>query len=336
MISVVIPLYNKAHTIVNTLNTVFAQTYQDFEVIIVNDGSTDNGVEVIQRNFDDPRIKIIQQKNAGVSAARNRGVDESKGKYIAFLDGDDEWHPDYLSIINDTISKYPQAGMICTGGLIGNKKDPNKIGYRIAKKYLGQITPINFFENPCVFAHTSGLIIRKDIFNKTHGFPIGMKCCEDYACSQAVALITQTIYIGLPISKYNGGVEGQTTSIDTETRFKYLKYVVDYYNLVMTDFITWHSTNKIFKVFFKYDIRHRIKEYMKRKDYRSLNYFIDNLSTTNTNLFMPWEMIFYRKKIRFITILWINFTKVIWRLNKYPIVGEKINPHLIETEYRKW
>lgn len=122
MISVVIPLYNKAHTIVNTLNTVFAQTYQDFEVVIVNDGSTDNSVEVVQQHFNDKRIRIIHQKNAGVSVARNRGVDESKGDYIAFLDGDDEWHPDYLSIINDTISKYPQAGMICTGGLIGNKK----------------------------------------------------------------------------------------------------------------------------------------------------------------------------------------------------------------------
>ena len=73
MFSIIIPLYNKAHTIVNTLNTVFAQTFQDFEVIIINDGSTDNGVEVIQQHFNNPRIRIIQQKNAGVSAARNRG-----------------------------------------------------------------------------------------------------------------------------------------------------------------------------------------------------------------------------------------------------------------------
>lgn len=93
MISVIIPLYNKAHTIVNTLNTVLNQTYHDFEVVIVNDGSTDNGVEVIKQNFNDLRIRIINQKNAGVSAARNRGIQESRGKWISFLDADDEWMP---------------------------------------------------------------------------------------------------------------------------------------------------------------------------------------------------------------------------------------------------
>ena len=71
MISVVIPLYNKAHTIVNTLQTVLNQTFKDFEVIIINDGSTDNGVEVINKHFNDSRIKIINQDNQGVSAARN-------------------------------------------------------------------------------------------------------------------------------------------------------------------------------------------------------------------------------------------------------------------------
>lgn len=62
MISVIIPLYNKAHTIINTLNTVLKQTYQDFEVIIVNDGSTDNGVEIIQQHFNDKRLRIVNQK----------------------------------------------------------------------------------------------------------------------------------------------------------------------------------------------------------------------------------------------------------------------------------
>lgn len=88
MISIVIPLYNKAHTIVHTLNAVFKQEYQDFEVIIVDDGSTDNGVGIIQQHFHDNRIRIFHQENQGVSVARNRGVEEARCEYVALLDGD--------------------------------------------------------------------------------------------------------------------------------------------------------------------------------------------------------------------------------------------------------
>ena len=115
-ISIVIPLYNKAHTIVKTLKTVFAQTYQYFEVIIVNDGSTDNGVQLILEHFKDPRIRIISQENAGVSAARNRGIEEAKGDWVAFLDADDEWLPGYLNEISILISEFPHLQMLGTGG----------------------------------------------------------------------------------------------------------------------------------------------------------------------------------------------------------------------------
>lgn len=336
MISVVIPLYNKAHTIVNTLTTVINQTYKDFEVIIVNDGSTDNGVDVIKSNFNDPRIRIINQENAGVSAARNRGVKEAKGDWIAFLDGDDEWHPEYLAIIQQAILEYPDAGMICTGGKYGNIKNKELTSYRIAKKYINQIRPINFFENPCVFSHTSGLAVRKKIFNQTHGFPTGMKCCEDFACTQAIALITTTIYIGLPISKYNGGVEGQTTSIDASTRYKYLKYVVEYYNLVMNDFIKSGKKNKLFQIYFKYDIRHRIKGFMTFKDYKGFDYFINHLSNENLKLFSKTEINFYKKKNKTLSVIWILFTKCIWRTHCFPIVGEKVNIKRIDRKYVSW
>lgn len=335
MISVIIPLYNKAHTIVNTLNTVFNQTYQNFEVIIVNDGSTDNGVEVIKQNFNDSRIRIISQSNAGVSAARNKGVDESRGEWVSFLDGDDEWHPDYLSIVSNAISQYPEVGMICTGGLYGNVKNPSKVGYRMASKYTNKITIVNFFENPCVFSQTSGLSVKKSIFKKTQGFPLGMKCCEDYACTQAIALITKTLYIGLPISKYNGGVEGQITSLDAETKFKYLKYVVDYYNLVMNDYLINQSTNKVFKIYFKYDIRHRIKDFIISNDKRGLNFFLTNLSNEVLNLFSSYEISLYKEQ-RALSLLWINFTKLIWMTHGYPIVGENISINKLQNKYRKW
>lgn len=110
MISIVIPLYNKKDQVSNTIATVLAQTYQDFEVIIVNDGSTDDSVAEVEK-VQDSRIRLIHQQNAGVSVARNRGIEASKGDLIAFLDADDEWTPGYLETQYQLFRKYPDCGV---------------------------------------------------------------------------------------------------------------------------------------------------------------------------------------------------------------------------------
>lgn len=112
MISVVIPLYNKERSIVSTIESVLSQTYIEWELIIVNDGSTDNSIEVVQNFFaglknEDYRLKILSQENTGVSAARNKGIMEAKGEYIAFLDGDDIWNKDFLKEMARLIEEFP-------------------------------------------------------------------------------------------------------------------------------------------------------------------------------------------------------------------------------------
>lgn len=101
-ISIVIPLYNKEHTIRNTLETVLTQSYTDYEIIVVNDGSTDHSVDRI-KEINDKRINLICQSNAGVSSARNSGIMHAKGKWILFLDADDTLMPDALKIFMDSI-----------------------------------------------------------------------------------------------------------------------------------------------------------------------------------------------------------------------------------------
>lgn len=336
MISVVIPLYNKAKTIVNTLKTVFNQTNNDFEVVIINDGSNDNGVEVIENNFNDKRIRIISQNNKGASVARNRGVEESQGDWIAFLDGDDEWHPEYLEYVSKAIKEFPTVGMVCTGGLVCNLKDKEKIFYRLANKYLGRILKVNYFENPHVFAHTSGTVVNRSIFNKTHGFPVGMTPCQDFACFQAIALISDTVYIGLPISKYVGGVEGQTTDADKEMRFIFMKNYVVYFNLIMDDFKKSNRENEKFESFIRYFIRHFFKIFIIQEDLRSLNYFCTYLSPDASSLLFKFEKVLYKSKLHLLSLGWINFTKVIWRFSRPPIVGERINLEAIPKRFRVW
>lgn len=333
MISVVIPLYNKAHTIVNTLNTVFNQTYQNFEVIIVNDGSTDNGVEVINQTFIDSRIKIINQKNAGVSAARNRGVDESCGEYVAFLDGDDEWHSEYLSIMCELIMKYPHVGLFLCAGLIYNAD--GSVSYRIASKYEGKKCIINLFENPEVFLHTSGTIVNKMLFNKTHRFIIGMKQFEDKLAIQATALLTQTVYCGIPLTKYKGGIAGQLTQINRKD-----PQIVDsellYFNMIMEDCHNISQYNKYCYIFIQYYLRHCLKLILKQHNYVKLDYFLNHLSARSKKLLCSFELFFMKSHFRKLAIVWIDFTKVCWRMRGFPYAGQKVNTKIIDDKYLSW
>jgi len=105
MISVIIPLYNKEKTISRAIHSVLNQVYKNFEIIIVNDGSTDKSLEIVQ-SINDERIKIISKKNGGVSSARNKGIEAANYEYIAFLDSDDMWLPWHLQNICRMINEH--------------------------------------------------------------------------------------------------------------------------------------------------------------------------------------------------------------------------------------
>src|SRR3989442_12041514 len=114
-VSVIIPLFNKAPYIERALSSVAAQTYRDFELIVIDDGSTDEGPRVVEA-FNDLPIRLIRQENAGPGAARNRGLGLAQGELVAFLDADDEWLPSYLSESVRLLDEYGQAVVAITSG----------------------------------------------------------------------------------------------------------------------------------------------------------------------------------------------------------------------------
>ena len=133
MFSVVIPLYNKELSIKNTIESVLNQTYQNFEIVIVNDGSTDNSPKIVDAISDD-RVKIIHQKNQGVSTARNCGIKAANNEWIALLDGDDVWEVNHLQEIIDMMKKFPQKKVYATSYNLSNKQ-----------KLFRHITPLNIY-----------------------------------------------------------------------------------------------------------------------------------------------------------------------------------------------
>ena len=110
MFSIVIPLYNKENSIQSTLKSILSQTYQKFEIVVVDDGSTDSSAEKVLEIFDE-RIRLIRKENGGVCSARNRGIKEAKYDYIALLDADDTWDENYLNEQVKMINDYPNAKM---------------------------------------------------------------------------------------------------------------------------------------------------------------------------------------------------------------------------------
>lgn len=122
MFTIVIPLYNKELSIKNTIESVLNQTCQDFEIIIINDGSTDTSVRVVE-GIDDDRIRLLHQKNQGVSAARNLGVKEANNEWIAFIDGDDLWEANHLEEVIKMMNRFPNENVYVTSFEYSDKRE---------------------------------------------------------------------------------------------------------------------------------------------------------------------------------------------------------------------
>lgn len=190
LFSVIIPLYNKEPHIKRTINSVLAQNIQDFEIIVVDDGSTDKSADIV-KSFKDQRVQLIQQENAGVSAARNRGIKEAKADLIAFLDADDEWTPSFLETTLRLRMKYPQAGAYATSYMEYSKHKYIRYKFKAIPLAPWEGLIENYFES-LVKGHppfcTSSICIPKSIISEIGGFPEGIWFGEDSDTWARIAL----------------------------------------------------------------------------------------------------------------------------------------------------
>ena len=164
-ISVVIPTYNCGALIPEALDSIFAQTFTDFEVIVVDDGSTDNTRDVVSRYRED--IRYIYQNNKGVSAARNAGIKEARGQYIAFLDADDLWLPEKLASQMRVMTQSDAIGIVACGLFCIDDKN-NSVKTVIPENYSDKDNLIRglYFDPAIFFGAGSSILVRKACFEK--------------------------------------------------------------------------------------------------------------------------------------------------------------------------
>ncbi len=222
--TVIIPLYNKEPYIKRALETVLNQTYDNFEMIIIDDGSTDEGVRIVS-SIQDTRIKVFSQINSGVSAARNRGALLAKNQYLAFLDADDTWEPNFLQEISNLIDEFPYAGIYATNNkfiypsgkvMLESFSDlfnGNNIG--IIEDYFGLFAKIQ--KSP--FSN-SNLCIPKKIYDEFGGYKEGVKLTEDSDLWCRIALKYDIAYNIRPLANYFMALEGSTHSIFEPKEFQ--------------------------------------------------------------------------------------------------------------------
>lgn len=255
MISVVIPLYNKEMSIRATLESVRAQSYKDWECVVVDDGSTDKSREVAEQFKNvDLRFKILSQKNAGVSAARDAGILAAKGDYVAFLDGDDLWDKDFLKEMAQLMQDYPGKSIYGLGcaQIVGNEISAEK-----GNSYYRGITEWNW--NTMAYTGSSACVNRKDAIaiglfdtRMTHG--------EDVDMWWRLLLKNGGACYTKPFAYYRQDAENRATnkSIPLE---KFIPYYIDKYEEA-------RAKNKEFRKFFDQEMIYRLYLCLFDKHYR--------------------------------------------------------------------
>jgi GT2 family glycosyltransferase len=200
-VSVIIPLFNKIRYIERALHSIAAQTISDFEAIIVDDGSTDGGDQLAAR-YPDPRFRLIRQSNAGPGAARNRGVAEARASYVAFLDADDAWRPEFLETnlrlldANPSVMSVSGAAIEYPSGIPSGPRWTSR-GITEGIHTVSPSTPLHILDTMVSFMGPPMTIIRADALRRSGGFEgAGCRFGEDGALWLKL-LLNGSVYLHL-------------------------------------------------------------------------------------------------------------------------------------------
>ena len=207
--SIIVPLYNKASYVRKALDSIVSQTFKDWELIIVDDGSTDGSAAICEEfsnslthSFSNS-IRLIKQPNSGVAAARNNGVKASKGEYVCFLDADDWWEPNFLEEMDKLIKEYPDSGLYATN-YIYYKPGKTHVALNLERGYIDY--PKAYYEGSAMPVTSITTCMPRKVFDEMGGFPVGIKLGEDFLLWAKTALHYPVVFSEKPLAYYNNDV----------------------------------------------------------------------------------------------------------------------------------
>lgn len=220
-ISVIIPAYNAERTILETIKSVQQQTFSDFEIIVINDGSTDRTVELIQ-SIKDERVKIFSYQNGGLPVARNRGITHAGGEFIAFLDADDMWTPDKLELQLKALQQHPEAGVAYSWTYFKFEEEEHSYADN-SSSFEGNVYADLLVRN---FLHNGSnpLVCRRAI-ESVGFFDPTLKSCEDWDFYLRLAARWSFVLVSKPQIIYRQSSTSMASKIDVME--KYLLIVID-------------------------------------------------------------------------------------------------------------
>ena len=262
--SVVIPLYNKQNSIIATLQSVLAQTYKNFEIVVVDDGSTDNSAQVVEEFFEKhpslqggDRGRLVKKPNGGVCSARNRGIQEAKYDYIALLDGDDLWDEHYLEEQVRLIQDFPEAMMWGINfAEMSNGKLIRTLPTGLPEGYRGYVE--NYFQIQGRISDlycSSSVVISKEVFDRVGYFDERIKYAEDNDMWFRIIARNQVVFYDRYMAFYQFDAENRALHKPIVLKY-FLPYYVDKFrdfkdNQVFYTWINRWTANHIRKYYFE-------------------------------------------------------------------------------------
>lgn len=264
MFSVIIPYYKKRKYIERCIDAVLAQTYQGFEIILVDDGSQDDVAQLIEEKYS-WKVHLIQQENQGVSIARNTGIAAATHDYIAFLDADDYWSPFHLEKMAELINQEQNIK------IIGSHYSRAKSNVETENRKLDYFLIKDYFKNALRFTYffTSGTVVSREFFKQEDGFNTNLKSGEDIdVWFRAVLSGGNAFYIKNTLSYYSDEDENQatTTPKDLNNRFIYNAYSIYFkdgekiYPQEFYNFLSKYIYSSLYIIFFQKETHEKAKE----------------------------------------------------------------------------